>query len=324
MRRTRLPPNSPPLRCTSTRSGRAPSSRAASASRNAVVSVASARSDAASRSRSGASATGGTVPVARAGRLRCAAMADTTGWVWDERYAWHDARGIQDSAAPEALFEPEPNPERRVTKRRFRNLVDASGLLAHLTPIAPFAAGDDVLARVHDRAYIDAIRVASAADGGDAGDWTPFGRGTFDVAALAVGGCIAAVDAVLDGVVRNAYALVRPPGHHAGPAGGCGYCIFSNLALSALHLRAVPALERVAIVDWDVRHGNGTQATFWTDASVLAISLHQDDLFPVGSGHVQDVGVGHGTGTTINVPLPAGSGRAAYLASFDRVVRPAL
>src|SRR3954463_14665473 len=324
MRRTRLPPNSPPLRWTSTRSGRAPSSRAASASRNAVVSVASARSDAASRSRSGASATGGTVPVGRAGQLRCAAMADTTGWVWDERYAWHDARGLQDSAGPESLFEPEPSLESGVTKRRLRNLVDASGLLAHLTQIAPFAAGGDVLARVHDRAYIEEMRAASAAYGGDAGDWTPFGRGTFEIASLAVGGCIAAVDAVLDGTVRNAYALVRPPGHHAGPAGGSGYCIFSNVALAALHLRRERGLERVAIVDWDVHHGNGTQATFWSDPSVLAISIHQEDLFPVGSGHVEDVGAGGGAGTTINVPLPAGAGRAAYVAAFDRVVRPAL
>jgi acetoin utilization deacetylase AcuC-like enzyme len=250
-------------------------------------------------------------------------MADT-GWVWDERYAWHDARGLQDSADPEALFEPEPSLESGVTKRRMRNLVDASGLLASLVPVAAFAAGDDVLARVHDRAYIESIRAASAADGGDAGNWTPFGRGTFDVAALAVGGCIAAVDAVLDGTVRNAYALVRPPGHHAGPAGGSGYCIFSNVALAALHLRHARGLERVAIVDWDVHHGNGTQATFRGDASVLAISMHQEDLFPVGSGHVEDVGEGDGAGTTINVPLPAGAGRAAYLAAFDRVVRPAL
>src|SRR5690349_4953491 len=176
MRRTRLPPpNSPPLRCTSTWPGSALSSRAASASRKAAVSVASARRDAASRSRSGASPTLRTVPVGRARRLRCAAMADTTGWVWDERYAWHDARGLQDSAAPESLFGPEPSLEGGVTKRRFRNLVDASGLLASLTPVAPFAASDDVLARVHDRAYIEEMRTASAAFGGDAGEWTPFG-----------------------------------------------------------------------------------------------------------------------------------------------------
>jgi acetoin utilization deacetylase AcuC-like enzyme len=251
-------------------------------------------------------------------------MADRTGWVWDERYAWHDARGLQDSAAPEALFEPEPSLESGVTKRRMRNLVDASGLLAHLVAVPPRRASDAELERVHDPGYIEGIRAASAAHGGDAGNWTPFGRGTFDIAALAAGGCIAAVDAVLDGTVRNAYALVRPPGHHAGPAGGAGYCIFSNVALAALHLRRARGVERVAIVDWDVHHGNGTQATFWTDPSVLAISIHQENLFPVGSGQVEDVGEGAGAGTTINVALPAGAGRAAYLAAFDRVVRPAL
>jgi acetoin utilization deacetylase AcuC-like enzyme len=250
-------------------------------------------------------------------------MAHATGWVWHERFAWHDARGMMDSVAPEALFEPEPSLESGTTKRRMRNLVDASGLLAQLVEIAPRPAGDEVLVRVHDRGYIERVRAQSAGDGGDAGGWTPFGRGTFEIAALAAGGCIAAVDAVLDGTVRNAYALVRPPGHHAGPDGGCGYCVFSNVALAALHLRA-RGLERVAIVDWDVHHGNGTQAVFWTDPSVLAVSIHQDGLFPAGSGRVEEAGEGDGAGATINVPLPAGSGRAAYLDAFDRVVHPAL
>jgi len=251
-------------------------------------------------------------------------MADTTGWVWHERYAWHDARGLMDSAPPEALFEPEPSLESGVTKRRFRNLVDASGLLGRLVAIDARSAGDEVLAWIHDPAYIEDVRARSADGGGDAGTWTPFGRGTYDIAALAAGGCIAAADAVADGRVRNAYALVRPPGHHAGPAGGSGYCVFSSVALTALHLQRERGVGRVAIVDWDVHHGNGTQATFWTDPSVLAISLHQDGLFPVGSGHREETGAGEGEGATINVPLPAGSGRAAYLDAFDRVVRPAL
>jgi hypothetical protein len=122
-------------------------------------------------------------------------MADTTGWVWHERFAWHDARGLMDSAPPEALFEPEPSLESGVTKRRLRNLVDASGLLASLVAIEPVPAGDDVLAWVPDPAYVEDIRARSAADGGDAGRWTPFGRGTYDVAA---GGCIGVADPWLD------------------------------------------------------------------------------------------------------------------------------
>jgi acetoin utilization deacetylase AcuC-like enzyme len=247
-----------------------------------------------------------------------------TGFVWHERYAWHDARGLLDMFDRRALFEPEPSLESGTTKRRMRNLVDAAGLLAGLVEIDPRPATDDELARVHDRGYIDRISTGSAALGGDAGGSTPFGRWTSEIAALAAGGCLAAVDAVIEGRVQNAYALVRPPGHHAGPSGGCGYCVFNNIALAALHLQQAHGLDRVAIVDWDVHHGNGTQETFWSDASVLTISVHQEDLFPAGSGFVGEVGGGDGRDANINVPLPAGAGRAAYLDVLDRVVVPAL
>jgi acetoin utilization deacetylase AcuC-like enzyme len=185
-------------------------------------------------------------------------VSTKTGWVWHERYAWHDARGLMDAVGPEALFEPEPSLESATTKRRLRNLVDASGLLGQLTPVAPRPATEDELSRVHSAAYIDRVRRQSRDTGGDAGNSSPFGRGTYEIAGLAVGGCLAAVDAVLDATVDNAYALVRPPGHHAGPGGGFGYCVFSNVALAALHLRRAHGLERVAIIDWDVHHGNGT------------------------------------------------------------------
>jgi len=257
------------------------------------------------------------------GRDGGAVMA-ATGWVWHERYAWHDARGLLDTFGREALFQPEPSLESGATKRRLRNLIDAAGLLARLVAIDPRAATDAELGAVHSRGYIEGVRAASATAGGDAGGSSPFGRWTYEIAALAAGGCLAAVDAVLDGTVANVYALVRPPGHHAGPAGGCGYCVFANLAVAACHLRAARGLDRVAIVDWDVHHGNGTQAAFWTDPGVLAISLHQEDLFPPGSGAVEETGEGEGAGTTINVPLPAGAGRAAYLTALDRVVLPAL
>jgi acetoin utilization deacetylase AcuC-like enzyme len=251
-------------------------------------------------------------------------MAGRTGWVWHERYAWHDARGMMDTIGPEAMFEPEPSLESGAIKRRLRNLVDASGLLEQLVAIAPRPATERELLWLHDRGYVKAIAAASEGVGGDAGRSTPFGRGTYAIAALAAGGCIEAVDAVVDGAVANAYALVRPPGHHAGPAGGCGYCVFSNAALAATHLRRARGLERVAIVDWDVHHGNGSQDSFWTDPTVLTISLHQEDLFPPRSGLLQQTGEDDGSGANVNLPLPAGSGRAAYLAAIDRVVIPAL
>src|ERR1700761_7836465 len=247
-----------------------------------------------------------------------------TGFVWPERYAWHDARGLLDTFDRSALFEPEPSLENGTTKRRLRNLVDASGLLDRLVKIQPRPATEVELARGHGREYTNRIRSASSGLGGDAGGSTPFGRWTYEIAALAAGGCLAAVDAVIEGRVQNAYALVRPPGHHAGPRGGCGYCVFNNIAVAVHHLRHSHDLERVAIVDWDVHHGNGTQETFWSDPTVLSISVHQEDLFPPASGLVGDVGQRDGTGANINIPLPAGAGRAAYLDVLDRVVVPAL
>ena len=248
----------------------------------------------------------------------------STGWVWHERYAWHDARGLIDTLPRTALFEPEPSLESGNTKRRLRNLVDASGLLAQLTEIPARAATEAELCLLHECEYVTRLRSESAAGGGDAGGFTPFGPWSYEIAALAAGGCLQAVDAVMAGAVRNAYALVRPPGHHAGPAGGSGYCLFSNVALTALRVQREHGPRRVAVVDWDVHHGNGTQDSFWADGSVLTISIHQEDLYPAGSGRVDEVGDDGGAGANINVPLPAGSGRAAYLATLERVVAPAL
>ena len=129
---------------------------------------------------------------------------------------------------------------------------------------------------------------------------------------------------MLVGRVANAYALVRPPGHHALADQGMGFCIFGNTALAAMHARHARGLARVAIVDWDVHHGNGTQAAFWDDPTVLAISLHQDDCFPGHSGTVSERGGQGAHGSTINVPLPPGSGGDAYRLAFDEIVAPAI
>jgi acetoin utilization deacetylase AcuC-like enzyme len=153
---------------------------------------------------------------------------------------------------------------------------------------------------------------------------TPFSGGGFEIALLAVGGTLTAIEMVVGGELETAYALVRPPGHHAQKDLGRGFCMFSNAALGALHARHALGLERVAVVDWDVHHGNGTQWAFYDDPSVLAISLHQDRYFPLDSGMVEETGEGAGVGTNINVPLPSGSGVAAYVSAFERVVVPAL
>jgi acetoin utilization deacetylase AcuC-like enzyme len=159
---------------------------------------------------------------------------------------------------------------------------------------------------------------------GEAGEFTPFGKGSFEIAQRGAGACIAAADAVYDRVVRNAYVLCRPPGHHAEPDRGRGYCLFANGAIAVEHLRTVRGLKRVAIVDWDVHHGNGAQLIFYRDPNVLTVSIHQDRLYPVESGELTETGEGPGKGACLNVPLPGGSGHEAYVAAIDRVVIPAL
>ena len=247
-----------------------------------------------------------------------------TGLAWHELLMWHDTGHAAQWVSPGLTVEPDEHVESPAAKRRIRNLLEVSGVLAQLTPIEARTATVEELERFHTPAYVERIRTASEAGGGDAGESAPFGRGGFEIASLAAGACLAAVDAVLDGAVDNAYALVRPPGHHAEPERGAGSCIFGNVALAALHARETGGVGRVAIVDWDVHHGNGTQLAFWTDPTVLAVSVHQDSFYPPDSGHASETGEGAGAGTTVNVPLPPGSGAAAYEAAFERVVVPAL
>jgi len=248
----------------------------------------------------------------------------STGFLWHERYMWHDTRSAGLFLPAGGMLEPDEHAENPRTKRRLKNLLEVSGLYERLTPLSPRPAQEAELLRFHTPAYVAKIREMSAAAGGDAGEFTPFGPGSYEIALLAAGGCLAAVDAIVAGRVHNAYALVRPPGHHAEADRGRGFCIFANVALAALHARAAHGLERIAVVDWDVHHGNGTQAAFWTDPGVLTISIHQDRYYPPETGAVGEVGEGRGRGYNLNVPLPPGSGAGAYRATFERVVLPAL
>jgi acetoin utilization deacetylase AcuC-like enzyme len=213
--------------------------------------------------------------------------------------------------------------ETPATKRRMRNLVEVAGLLDHLVPVAPRFATEEELERFHTPEHLALVRELSAGVGGSVGFDAWVGSGSYDIARLAAGGVMAAVDAVLDGDVEACYALVRPPGHHAMAAAGAGFCVFGNVAVAVLHARAVRGLGRVAVLDWDVHHGNGTQDAFYAERGVLTISLHQDRcLLP--SGSLEETGEGDGAGRCINVPLPAGSGEGAYLDAMARVVEPAL
>ena len=248
----------------------------------------------------------------------------TTGFVYHELYMWHENGNF-------AAFMPYGNPvqpylhaEHQETKRRIRNLLDVSGLLKDLAQLEPREASKEEICRYHTEAHYRRIEDQNEAYLSETGYLTAMGRGSFEIAKLAAGGVLVAVDAVLDGEIDNAYALVRPPGHHALPDAGMGFCIFGNAAIAGLHLLEARGLERIAIVDWDVHHGNGTQTAFWENPKALTISIHQDNCFPPDSGAVSETGEGAGEGYNINIPLPPGSGTGAYEAAFDRIVAPAL
>ncbi len=248
----------------------------------------------------------------------------TTGFVHHELYLWHNTWNWAQVFAPSLTIQPGEHAENPETKRRMRNLLEVSGLLDHLVPIKPRYASEDEIARFHTRPHIARIKAMSAENGGDASSLTPFGKGSFEIAQLSAGGTMAAFDAVISAQVKNAYALVRPPGHHATADTGMGFCLFGNVPIAIMHARASHKLGRIATVDWDVHHGNGTQSAFYSDPTTLTISLHQDNLFPADSGALADNGEGAGQGYNLNVPLPPGCGDGAYVAAFERLVLPAL
>jgi acetoin utilization deacetylase AcuC-like enzyme len=248
----------------------------------------------------------------------------STGYVFHEKLLWHDTGTYAYTMPPGGLVEPYRHIENADSKRRFHSLVAASGLLDHLTRIAPREATDEEIGRIHPKSHIDKIKALSAAGGGDAGLNARLGPDGWRIVALSAGAAIAAVEAVLGGRVRNAYALTRPPGHHAEPEQAMGFCLIANAPIAVEHARATRGLGRVAFVDWDVHHGNGTETIYFEDPNVLTISLHQDRLFPPGRGGAEAIGRGAGEGYNVNIPLPAGCGEGAYLYAVERIVLPSL
>ena len=248
----------------------------------------------------------------------------STGFLWHERYMWHDTGNAVGVLPADGEFQPWVHFENPETKRRLKNMMDAYGLTDKLQPIKPVKASVDQIHRVHTPEYVERIKQLSDDKGGNAGESAPFGPGSYEIALLAAGGCITAANAIVGGEVANAYALIRPCGHHAEADRGRGFCIFSNVAITVKDLLAQGELSRVAVVDWDVHHGNGTESAFYDDPNVLTISLHEDSLYPYNTGAVEDCGSGAGEGFNINIPLPPGSGGGAYHAAMERVVLPAL
>lgn len=185
-----------------------------------------------------------------------------------------------------------------------------------LTDAGARSATDDELALCHSRPYIALARhdVEIGRATLSTGD-TDLSPSSFKVALRAAGTCLAAVDLVLQKKASNAFCIVRPPGHHASAARGMGFCLFNNIAIAARYAQRRYGVERVAIADWDVHHGNGTQDIFYSDPSVFFFSTHQSPWYP-GTGSADETGEGRAKGQTLNAPFPSGAGREQILAAF--------
>lgn len=250
----------------------------------------------------------------------------TTAFFWDERCFWHSGGNYAATMPVGGFVQPMPDglPDSPETKRRLLNLLHVSGLARHLDLRQAPAASDDALARIHPRSYLSAFKAASDAGGGELGLRTPFGPGGYEIAALSAGLATAALRRTLTGACTNAYALSRPPGHHCLPDWPNGFCLLANIAIAIEAARAEGLVSRVAVLDWDVHHGNGTEAIYIADRSVLTISLHQEHNYPLDTGGVDVRGEGTAQGANINIPLPPGTGHTGYLEAMERIVLPAL
>ncbi len=209
------------------------------------------------------------------------------------------------------------HPERPARVEAVLNELDATQIRQQLVTIDPVQVDEPTLAAVHQPEYLANARhdIASGARQLRTGDTTVC-RDSWDVACMAAGGLIAAVDAVMQGTVDNVFCCTRPPGHHASPARGMGFCVLSNVAIAARYAQRRYGLQKIAIIDWDVHHGNGTQDVFYDDPSVLFFSTHQSPWYP-GTGAADETGTADGLGSTINVPLPAGSGRRRVMRAVE-------
>jgi acetoin utilization deacetylase AcuC-like enzyme len=220
-----------------------------------------------------------------------------------------------------AKHAPENWPEGPQRLAAIRSALVGTGVQEALTFVPSTPATEDDLALIHTPRHIQRVKRLAAEGGGFLTLDTVVSEESFDVALLAVGGTLKAVDAVVDGLAARAAALVRPPGHHATPDEGMGFCLFNNIAIAAGHLRSRRGLSRILILDWDLHHGNGTETAFYGTPEVLFVSCHESPAYP-GTGWLSDVGEGEGEGFTVNLPFPPGSGDQIYEEAFATVLTP--
>lgn len=215
------------------------------------------------------------------------------------------------------------HPESPMRHAALVRALEDDGPAAGLLRLATRSASVDDLVLCHSPGYVDLVRERIQAGMRSLGfPDTNVSPGSWGAALHAAGGAMAAVDAVCEGLAQSVFCVVRPPGHHALPSMGMGFCLFNNIALAARHAQQRHGLSRVLIVDWDVHHGNGTQDIFYRDGSVLFFSTHQRNWYPY-TGRAGETGEGLGEGLTINCPFPAGTDGGPIRAAFQEVLLPA-
>jgi acetoin utilization deacetylase AcuC-like enzyme len=214
------------------------------------------------------------------------------------------------------------HPERPARLQAITRSLKNSPLWTSLTRIEPLPADEKWVLQIHQPQYLRQLERAAANAPTVLDPDTTVSSDSYRVALLATGGALAAVDAIMDGRIRNAFVASRPPGHHAFPNLAAGFCLINHIAVATRYVQEKYGLRRVLIIDWDVHHGNATQDLFYSDASVLYFSTHQYPYYP-GTGSGDERGSGPGLGTNINVPLPAGAGDAEVLHAFETKLVPA-
>jgi len=250
----------------------------------------------------------------------------TTGFYWDERCFWHGGGNYAGMLPVGGLVQPLDGglPESPESKRRLKNLIEVTGLAGELAMRGAPAASRADLERVHPSSYLDEFKALSDAGGGELGRRTPFGPGGYELAAQSAGLAKAALADVLRGDLSNAYSLSRPPGHHCLPDYPNGFCLLNNIGIAIEAAKADGLAQRFAVLDWDVHHGNGTEAVFYDRPDVLTVSLHQERNYPMDTGAFADRGRGDGEGFNLNIPLPPGMGHKGYLAAMEALALPAI
>ncbi len=247
---------------------------------------------------------------------------------FNERILDHDTgRGFFEANASPYLPVAEPHPENPERIRNMHGVLARGPIKDHIDWYDAPVASEAMMRLFHDDAYLQEL----AARPVDRKHWytttTPFGPGSYDAVCVSAGLAIGAAQHVWQGKGKIAYALCRPPGHHAQPGRADGYCFVNNIGVAIEVLRTT-GLQRAAVIDWDVHHGNGTQAGFYDDPDILTISMHMDhgawgDSHPQ-TGAPDEVGIGAGKGANLNIPLPYGSGDSAYWRAFDEIIAPAV